>query len=223
MKIVIINVGVGGWHPKGSQRLGDSIASIHPELWESQDIQFMSWTTEYPVGSPTHQQAPYGFKPYAFLWAIENNYDIAIWADSAVWPKKSIHPLIDIINKQGHLLFQNGWTSGEWMCDNQMEALGLTRDEALQIPHLMACVMGFDLRNERSIEFLKQWISYTKDFLGEWTNTGLCSEDKRVLGSRHDQTFASVISHRLGMDWTNPKGLVSYDINEDSILVTQGM
>lgn len=223
MKIAILNVGVGGWHPKGTERLGKSINLFHPEIWEEQEIHFLSWTNSYPPNSPTHQQAPYGFKPYAFLYAIQHDYDLAIWMDSAVWLKKSIQPLIEIITKQGYLLFQNGWTNGEWLCDDQLEALGLTREDALKIPHLMACVMGFDLKNLKSQQFLRTWLDHTKDFRGEWTNTGPCSPDKRVLGSRHDQSFASAISVWLGMEWISPEGLISYNINDDSILVTQGM
>lgn len=220
---MILNVGVGGWHPRGSERLTKSIHAIHPEIWESGSIEVMSWTAGYPPDSPTHQEAPYGFKPYAFKWASEQGYDIVIWMDSAVWAKKSIQPLIDQIKEKGHLLFKNGWTSGQWLCDNQLGPLNLSREQSLEIPHLMACVMGFDLNYPTSLTFLDQWIELVPHFKGEWSNTGICSTDNGVLGSRHDQSFASVISHRLGMEWTDPKGLISYDINEDSILVTQGM
>lgn len=215
MKVVILNVGVGGWHPKGSRRLSASIVT------QGRDIK--TWTNEYPLDCPPHAEANYAFKPYAFKWAMEQGYDIAIWMDSAVWAKKSIDPLIEIIQKQGHLLFKNGWTASDWLCDNQLECLNLTREEAKTLPHMMANVMGFDLNNPMSKNFLDAWIIYANCFSGEWTNTGKCSQDTTVLGSRHDQAFASVISHKLGMEWSDPNGLISYNVNEDSILVTQGM
>lgn len=223
MRTVILNVGVGGWHPRGSERLGKSIQEIHPELWESGSIEFLSLTTSYPPNSPTHEQAPYGFKPYAFQWAIENNYDIAIWMDSSMWLKKSIQPIIDIIKEKGYFLLRNGFTSGEWCCDDQLEPLEITREESFTIPHLIAGLMGFNLKDELSLEFLQRWLKSVPHFLGEWTNTGKCSSDARVLGSRHDQTFASVISHKLGMEWQDPQGYFDYDINKDAIVVAQGM
>ena len=223
LRTVILNVGVGGWHPRGSERLSKSIQAIHPELWENGSVEVMLWVNSYPSDSPTHQQSNYAFKPFAFQWAIDNGFDVAIWMDSAVYLKKPLQPILDIITKQGHLLFRNGWTSGEWLCDNQLEPLGITRDEANQIGHIMACVMGFDLKNVRSIQFLSEWKRLSAYFSGEWTNTGNCSSDNSVLGSRHDQSFASIISNRLKMNWTNPQGLINYNINEDSIMVTQGM
>lgn len=215
---MILNVGVGAWHPRGTERLGNSLAKHTPT-----GTHYITWTHNYPPDSPTHSESNYAFKSYAFQWAIKEGFDIAIWMDSSMFLKKDLQPIIDVIQKDGHFLLRNGWTSGEWCCDNQLEPLGLSREEALQVPLLIAGLMGFDLRNKRSLKFLNEWHLLTPHFSGEWTNTGKCSEDQRVLGSRHDQTFASVISHRLGMEWLNPQGWFDYDIDKDAIVVARGM
>ena len=85
----------------------------------------------------------------------------------------------------------------------------------------MASTIGLDLRkyNYHSIAFLEQYFQLASDgvtFRGipldsphaiqkSWGNANqeMCA-DERVLGHRHDQTAASVISWKLGMrNWQN--------------------
>lgn len=220
MKVAVVNVGVGGWHPKGSRRMAEAFQAV--SITAQPDL--LQWTTTYPEGCRPHGEVPYQFKPFAFNQALSKGYDIVIWLDSSIWPKKDIQPVIDLTIKQGYFFIRNGWTAGEWLCDDQLTALGLTRDEALQIPQLIGGCMALDLRQDHALWFLKSWLDYSSSFVGEWTNTGKCSADSRVLGSRHDQAFASVIAHRLGMtQWVNPQGWLSYTPSDDVIFAAQGM
>lgn len=218
-RIAILNVASGGWYPRGQVRLMKSFEKVMPGY----GFDFLFWRDGYPEGSASHRDIPYQFKPYAFKYAIDSGFDYAIWMDSSVYLKKDISPIIDQIKSEGYFFFQNGWTSGEWLCDNQCEPLGITREESFSYPHIMACVMGFDLKNPKSLAFLKKWTELSIYFKGSWTSCIECSDDPRVKGSRHDQAFASVISHQMQMRHTPPKGLISYDVNDDAILIAQGM
>ena len=131
---------------------------------------------------------------------------------------------IDQIVKDGYLLLRNGWWSGEWCSDAALEPLGITREESMTIPHIMACVMGLDLRVERSVEFLEKYYEKANDgvsFIGAWDNkSGQVSKDPRVLGHRHDQTAASVIAWKLGMrNWL--EHWLVYDEGENVVIPEQ--
>jgi hypothetical protein len=99
----------------------------------------------------------------------------------------------------------------------------------------MACVMGLNFNSTTSIEFLTKWndVAVTA-FPGAWWNSNNPDHGKKigaqpigppeVCGHRHDQTAASIITYDLGMEWTEPHGLVSYNVNDkEAILLSQGM
>jgi hypothetical protein len=113
--------------------------------------------------------------------------------------------MFDYIREHGHYFQYGGWNTGQWCKDEALAPLGLTRESAFEVPHMMACVMGLDLENARSVEFLDQWLMHAQDgitFPGPWTNENQqASAHPDVLGHRHDQTVASVLSHRMGMEW----------------------
>lgn len=217
-KVAVLCVGVGGWHPKGVQRLKNTL--LFDEVFKFDTI---TWTDAYPPDSPTHYQTPYAFKAFAFEYAKKLGYDIVLWLDSSIYAKHSIQPIIDQIKHDGHFMLKNGWKAGEWLCDNQIEALGLTREESMQFDQLVGGCIGLDFRNKTSMQFFNEYFESTKRWKGEWKNTGECSCDNRVLGSRHDQAFASVISQRLGMKWHDCAGWLSYNRNDDTILIAEGM
>lgn len=198
----IVNTAIGSWHPAGQDRL---IASVNAH---NSDIDCVVFRDAYPPNSPTHKEVPYAFKPYAVLSAMSMGYKYILWLDAAVVVRKNLAPLWEYIKENGHYLQDNaGWNTGQWCTDAALTTLGMTREEAFKTPHLMACIMGFDVSNTRTAKFIEDWVNKSKDgvsFLGAWTNTnGEVSKDKRVLGHRHDQTVASVLSSRLGMKWAS--------------------
>lgn len=222
MRKVVLNCSIGGWYPKGAARLQRSLRDT------GYDGNTQCWINELPPNSRPHSVIPYHFKPKAFEWAAQHNYDLALWVDSSVFAIKDIEPLFKIIEEQGHLLFRNGWTSGEWCCDSALAPLGITREQSFEYPHLMACVMGFDLNNTTSLEALNRWLQVAPEaFPMPWDNKdGKCSSDPRVLGGRHDQTAMSIISTQLGMGWTSVDGILEYGNdakNDSTILLCQGL
>lgn len=220
MKAVLLTCGIGSWYPSGIKRLTDS---FNMKGW-LYDIK--AWVNELPPDARPHSQVPYDFKPKAFKWAEQSGYDVAIWCDAAVWANGNPNDLVDIVAHQGHLFLRNGWTTGEWLADSALDSFGLTREQSFRYPHMMACVMGLDLNKGVSKDFLNQWNEVsTKAFPGAWSNKRMeCSKDARVLGHRHDQSAASIISVDLNMKWNDTTGIISYDVTDTSnILLSQGM
>lgn len=209
-KRCIVNVSIGGWYPKGLDRLQASIKKYSPE------IDVIGWRDEYPPGCPPHQKIPYAFKPYAFKHARGRGYRSAIWLDSAAWAVRDVTPVFEGIERDGCYLQNGGHNTGQWCSDAALVTLGVTRDEAMKMGHLTACIMGLDFTNETTCKFLDQWLAYADDgitFPGAWTNkNGEVSKDPRVKGHRHDQTAASVLSLRLGMPWHVKKVRLQYKL-----------
>lgn len=193
----------GSWYPKGQHRLSESLDSVR----FLDDRLF--WRDSVPQTSPPHNVIPYAFKPHAFLEARRQGYKSVLWVDSAVWAIKSLDPMFEYIEKEGYLLFRNGWSSGEWCSDAALKPLGITREESFAYPHLMACVMGLNFDDDKANAFLDEWVALANDgitFLGDWNNDKQqVSSDSRVLGHRHDQTAASIVAYRSGMrNWLIP-------------------
>jgi hypothetical protein len=205
----VLNVACGpGWYPRGQDRLRQTLFENNP------DLPLLFWRDEYPPGCPSHKTVPYAFKPYAFKEAQRQGFRFVLWLDAAVWAIRNVTPVFMDIVRDGCYFQYGGYNSGQWCSDAALKPLGITREAAFKIPHMMACIMGLDLGNENVQTFLDQWFALANDgvtFPGAWTNKkGEVSKDTRVLGHRHDQTAASVLSHRMGMVWTRKSPRLRY-------------
>lgn len=206
MKICVVNFAEGSRYVKGQKRLKQTFL----DNGYTGDFAFYSNVSE--LNCPKHEDIPYAFKAYALFQKLEEDYDILIWADSLMMLVKPFKNVLDYILEHGSIFPLNGWTTGEWCADTALEPLGITREESFTYPHLMACVMAFDCRKQINKEFLVQYYKRASDgitFVGDWKNDKhQVSDDDRVLGHRHDQTAASIIGHRLGIQFD--EHLVSY-------------
>lgn len=185
------------------------------------------------ICSPKHTELPYAFKPYSIVKAIENKGELILWCDSPVYAIKNIQPVFDHIKKHGYLFFNNiGYSVGDYTSDQCLEFFGITRDESFKIPMIMACVMGFNVKNEQAATFLREYTGALEVYPGAWTNTNQeVSTDLRCHGHRHDQSVASIIIHKMGLDIM--KGNETYFMYMDHIkampkadsvcLLSQGM
>jgi hypothetical protein len=196
-KRCIVNVSIGGWYPKGQQRLRTSVKKHSP------GIDIVEWTDNYPAGCPPHITVPYAFKPYAFKAAKDQGYTSVLWLDSAAWAVRPLEPFFEAFEQEGHFFQLNGWRNGNWCSDAALKTLGYTRDEMMEISHIMACIIGLDFTKECAVEFFDEYLRLANDgvtFHGAWKNDQKqVSADDRVLGHRHDQTAASAVIHRLGI------------------------
>ena len=91
------------------------------------------------------------------------------------------------------------------------------------MPCCWACVVGLNLGNPRSSEFLRRWKSLASDgktFKGpKWSGVRghpqTASKDPRVMGHRHDQTAASAIALKLGMEGWKSKSFFGWFFEND--------
>ena len=216
--MIITSVAIGRSYPKVAERQRKSLEGKF-------NGQVLHWT-DYPEGCPTHEEVPYAFKPFALKFIErEFKHDLLLWLDSAVYAQHNLTPLFDQIRSDGYLFVRNGWSSGHWCTDKQLEAFNLTREQAFEIPHPMACIIGLDITSKVGKKVLDRYYDYHPLFVGDWKNDKKqVSKDSRVLGSRHDQSVLGLIIHDLGLRYTDPSGVISYDITDkSSILLSQGI
>lgn len=154
------------------------------------------------IGSPHHQQSPYSFKVHAIETVRNRGYRLIFWCDSVVRLRKSIGDLLPYIRKVGVYLQADGWPVGVWANDKSLHYFGLTRDQAMDIEAIYACIMAFDFDNPIANEFFTRWKKASADgiFIGNWKNDLKTeSQDDRCRGHRHDQTCAELVSHQIGI------------------------
>lgn len=199
---IIVNVATGDRYQRGQKRLYEMLQHA-----DETGLFFSELRPDWP----SHFDVPYAFKPHAIA-AARKRADVVLWLDAAMWPVNPLEPLWEHIEREGHYFPKNGWDTGQWCADSALEPLGITREESFKIPHPMACVMGFDFRNERTCQFFDEWLALAGEaFRGPWTNAnGEASKDPRVKGHRHDQTAAGVVAHRLGMEMKAPTVYAGY-------------
>ncbi len=215
-KTCIINVACGSWYPRGQDRLSKGL-DTHRYFGTK-----MFWKDSFPANK-THAEIPYGFKPFAFDEARKAGYQKVLWLDAALVIEKPLDRIFDKIFEVGYFLVDNvGHNTGTWCSDAALQTLGLDREEAFKLPHLMACVMGFDFSRQICNDFLDQYLVFAQDgksFQGKHTNAhGEVSKDQRVRGHRHDQTVASILTRRMGLDqWQSPFEWLYYPCWEKEI------
>lgn len=185
------------------------------------------------IGSPhhkgTHDAVPYAFKAYSIKKAMEEGADLILWCDSVVYATLSLDPIFEHIEKNGYLFFDNkGFKIGDYTSDACLERWGMTRDEAFKSKMIMACVMGFDVHNSKAKEFLDKYITAASDgvsYMGDWTNENLqVSRDQRCLGTRHDQSTASVIIKQMGLDITDAQStFFAYNEHKGKIDISESV
>ena len=219
MRRAVVCVATTPMHQKGMARLELSKLIFL-------DSEFMAWDRE-PFGCPPHKERPYAFKAYAMECGLRNGADLILYCDSSIVPIRSMEPLWEQIERDGYLIINNGFSNYTWTADSAYKHLfpSHTLEDARElnknIPHVVAGVIGLNLRSEIGAAFLKEYYrlaSETDAFCGPWTNanagpTPMVRYDgvrcapcgpPDVLGHRHDQSAASVIAWRLGMKLTDP-------------------
>ena len=188
-----------------------------------------SWKSESQFGCPTHREVPYAFKPYALKWARDKGYDCALWLDASFWAIKPLDPIFGIIKDTGHLMQNDGNRLGHWTHDRCLNKYGITRDEAMKIRMYSAGCTGLNFSNEKSNDFLDQWYDAANDgesFQGDWDNKrNKMSKDPRCRGHRHDMSVATILAHKLEMDYQKAWSIFTYGKNSrhpDVYLICRG-
>lgn len=165
---------------------------------------FVGFNSTEILGCNPHKKIPYQFKPYAIKKASEHS-DLVLWCDSVVYAKHNIQSIFDHISTHGYLFFDNiGFSLGDFTNDKTLDHFGISREEAWNIPMIMACVMGFDFKNDIVKELFKEYLDLSETlYKGEWDNRTLSeSKDARVRGHRHDQSVMSALIWKYGLKIT---------------------
>lgn len=196
----IVNVSVGGWYPFGQDRLKDALYRLRYKGG------FMFWRDQYPEGCPAQSAVPYAFKLYAIQAALKQGYRQILWLDSSMYPVKPVDHIFKTMRESGHFVIQDGWNVGQWCSDAALAGFGIDREEAFNIPCILAGVLGLNFDNARTADFFGAWMQKCNDgfsFLGDWTNKeGQVSKDPRVRGHRHDQVIASILINKMQMPYS---------------------
>jgi hypothetical protein len=167
----------------------------------------LSWRgDELPPNCPDPKVKPYAFKVHAIAEAIRQGFGTILWVDSSIMPKRDLLPLWDFIEQQGYWFPDNHThTCGEWTADSALGPLGITREEAFEIPQCATNTFGLSMRSLMAQKFFEEFqrLEQGTAFIGpKYNHSGEASADPRVRGHRQDQTAASVIIRNLGMKMT---------------------
>lgn len=206
---VIVNVATGRY-VRGQARLINSFPGFK-----------RTWTDRVPDGCPSHEEVPYAFKAFALKQVADSgDYDLLLWADASIIPGPApLEKLWERLEKVGHWVSKNGYRNSEWTARSALQYLGVTEEENHNIEHVVATTFGLNLQHPIGRTFLDEYyrLANTEAFCGPWRG-GI------GVQHRHDQTAASVIAHKLGMELTNPPEWFAYKGGEmeKTVLVAAG-
>lgn len=233
MTRAVVCVATTPMYQKGMSRLQEAYLKLR-----GPDDNMWAWSKLLGTW-PTHQDIPYGFKAHALMHAATDDSpggpaDLLLWCDASILPIRSLEPIWERIEREGYWISRNGWTNYEWTADSAYpDLLGSVNAETRAInktiPHVVATSFGLNVKHPKGKAFLDEYYrlaSETKAFCGPWTNSnhadiehkGVVTQDGRkapcgpadVRGHRHDQTAASVIAWRLGMELSDPPNIFAY-------------
>jgi len=231
-KRCVLNVATGSYLPQQT-RLTDSLAEVG---WTD---GVMTWTDRLPTGSPPHDQAPYGFKVYAIAEALKRGYTSVLWLDAPCYAVKPLGPVFETLERLGHLFVGGDERLGNWASDACLQAFGLTRDQAIEMPLLNGAFIGLDLEHARTREWFRRLLQQCEAGLFKGAaltehappdvrarnvdkDTGHLSDDPRCWGHRHDEAVGSCLAQLLGMELSPLGSLFGFGKDSPAIVRSDG-
>lgn len=198
----------------GQQRLEKSLQEhFDGTVFLYQDVE--------QVGSPSHEDNPYAFKIYAIEKVRKLGFNQILWLDSSIYAVKDVQPVFDWITQKGIFLEEAGHYAGTWSTNNQLQYFDITKDAAMLMPMFSAGFIGFDFRQNVSVEFFARWKEAMLNgvFKGSWEVT------------RHEMTAGSIIANQMNLlvDFSRGGTFFSYigtgysKPSESSVFFLQGL
>jgi hypothetical protein len=195
----------------------------------------LTWTDRLPPGSPTHDDAPYGFKLYAVAEAMKKGYTSVLWLDAPCLATRPLDPIFEAIERGGHRFVSGGERLGNWASDACLRAFAIGRDQAMDLALLNGAFIGLDLEHARTREWFRRIVQQCEAGLFKGAaltehapadvrarnvdkDTGHLSEDPRCWGHRHDEAVGSCLAHLLGMEFTPIGGEFDFGAGSTSIV-----
>ena len=205
----MLNVATGRYVPLQA-RLLRSLASVG---WKG---AVLTWTDAFPPGSPRHEDVPYAFKLHALLEARRLGHRSALWLDAPCVAKRSLTPIFEAIEQDGHLFRTGGEKLGNWVSDACLRAFGLSRDRAMELPMLNGSFLGLDFSSPLAATWFNGLLAACERglFQGSYLSphapievrlakpgkpVGFVSRDARCWGHRHDEAVGSCLAAARGM------------------------
>jgi hypothetical protein len=95
----------------------------------------------------------------------------------------------------------NGFNLAQTASNRLLNAFGINRDLAEQVPEITTCCFGLDIGTERGMAVLNQFAHTAQQglFNGNRVHDPTDSEDPRFLFCRHDQSAMSLIADLFHM------------------------
>lgn len=219
IKHCIINVGYGGWYAKGTERLKKSL-NYHGY---SGDV--LTWT-DFPNDN-YDKNSPYNVKAAAFEEALKMGYTHIAWMDCSCWAIQQVEPIFDTINEFGYYIPKSGYNAAQVCSDRCLDYFNVDRDTAEKYADSSTIVFGINYENPLGREFIDTWINSAKDgiFVGSREHDSQ-SNDSRFLFYRQDQSCATLIANKMGLQLSNLGELVSYyshDMPKSTIIAAKGL
>lgn len=155
-------------------------------------------------GTPPHEVAPYAFRWGAILHARRYlevagaPIDVVMWADSSVWAVGPVEPLFQAAEDEEHgalLLHEPGTSVGEWISDAALGALGVRRDDVMEVPVLHTEAFVLDMRKPPAMLLAEQTLRQRAHF----ARPDIISTDPRVKGHAGDRAIATVLAWAMRM------------------------
>jgi|LakMenE18May11ns_1017448.scaffolds.fasta_scaffold9521171_2 hypothetical protein len=193
----IISCGVGNWYATGIERLERSL------IYHGFAGDTIFWKNQYPFNSETHEENPYAFKIAAFKEAFSRGYNVVMWLDASFWCIQNPHKIFDIINEHGNFAFRSGYNCANTCTDDLLNDVGITRDEAENIPETATGIVGININNPKGKEAFEYWEDFCKRglFKNSRTHNIKDSSDSRFLFGRQDQSAYSMALYKAKVEF----------------------
>lgn len=186
-----LNVGIGLWYTKGTDRLK---ASLLQHGFPGDVLVWKNWPErKFDRGSI------YNCKAAAIQQALDAGYTTLIWGDASIYAVQNTQRFVDKVNAKGYWLGQSGYNAAQTCSDKCLKYFGVARDWAEKIPDTATGLFGVNIEFPQSRQFIEQFVQAARDgvFEGSRKHDGQ-SKDKRFLFHRQDQSVATIIAGKLG-------------------------
>lgn len=185
MKTCVVSFADGGQNGEYQRKL----KRLEQSLKGNFDGDFLGFTDYKEIGSPTHKEIPYAFKPYSIQKAIDSGYELVLWADSPIVAIKPLQGVFEYLEEFGFMFFDNiGHPLGRWCNDRTLAYFALSRERAMNIKQVMACVHGWNFTVPFYSDIFKDYYKLAEPlYPGSWDD------------HRHDQSVLSCLLDLYGL------------------------
>lgn len=190
--VCFINVGIGEWYNRGTDRLRSSLVEHH----FPGDI--ITWT-DWPE-IPFPRDVIYNCKAAAFQQVMDAGYTTIIWGDSSIYAQSDVVPFVANIVDKGLWIGKSGYNGAQTCSDACLKYFGVTRDQAERMPDTATGLFGVNIDFPYARNFIQRWIKAARDgaFCGSRLHDGQ-SADHRFKFHRQDQSAATMILGKEGV------------------------